>query len=73
MIIYSRYHYYTYMKQKSWSNNMSSGSDRWVEFNDFRVKTMPNGWSEIINNCLMSNAYPSVLVYEKMDESDLKE
>ena len=52
---------------------MSSGSDRWVEFNDFRVKTMPNGWSEIINNCLMSNAYPSVLVYEKMDESDLKE
>ena len=34
LIIYSHYHYYSYIKQRSWSVGEHSGTDRWLEFND---------------------------------------
>ena len=48
----------------------STGVDRWVLFNDEQVYSMTEGWSEILNDCLGSKAYPSVLVYEEMSEQE---
>lgn len=64
MIVFSHNHYYIYIRQKSWTTMSSGGVDRWVLFNDEQVYSMTEGWSEILNDCLGSKAYPSVLVYE---------
>ena len=48
----------------------STGVDRWVLFNDEQVYAMAEGWQEILNDCLGSKAYPSVLVYEQMSEQE---
>ena len=38
--------------------------NRWVLFNDNQVKPMVDGWPEILNDCISTKAYPTVLVYE---------
>ena len=48
----------------------STGVDRWVLFNDEQVYAMAEGWQEILNDCLGSKAYPSVLVYEQVSEQE---
>ena len=73
MIVFSHNHYYIYIKQKKWVTGDSTGKDRWVLYNDEQVYAMNDGWSEIMNDCLASKAYPSVLVYEALSEQECEE
>lgn len=67
MIVFSHNHYYIYIRQRKWTTRGENGKNRWVLFNDEQVYAMSEGWSEILNDCLSSKAYPSVLVYESVD------
>ena len=40
---------------------------RWICFNDALVRLVENGWNQIIQECLDSMAYPTVIVYEQGD------
>ena len=67
MIVFSQNHYYLYVLQTAISG--SQREQRWVCFNDSLVRIVPKGWPEVISECLMSCAYPTIIVYEAADEA----
>ena len=42
----------------------------WVQYNDDYLKHMRENWKGIINDCVEIQAYPTVLLYEKLGEND---
>ena len=63
LIVFSQDHYYSYVLQKGYCQNDPLQS-RWVLLNDAEVSSVPEGWAGILETCLQSKAYPTVLVYE---------
>ena len=45
----------------------------WVMYNDEYLKRMAGGWKSLVNDCVEIQAYPTVLLYERVDQKSLKD
>ena len=73
LIVFSQNHYLAYVLQDFSEEPASSAKDdrsstRWVRFNDESVRVVPGGWNEVIAECLTMQAYPTVLVFDKLSK-----